>query len=770
MQFIDLIWNQWLGFPLRFLGNTFGFDMFTQWKVIAWKVGFIILVLAAIYEIFLRIKKMKNNKLLRETEMELTGAYGSQYVPNAGAPPPGSGGFNIDKDPYGAIKYFKKQKDFAKVGEIYAGMDKHNQAGKFFQKAGDLSRAGHAFVRANKKLKGANILLKAGEAGTAARIFNELGKHALAAEAYQGMGDKPRTAMELAASKKFPEAFAMFLDYFKTSKDTAQLQGQAALDCYTILENEEARKLIPGDELKRMFQMIAEKLAAARMRDDLSAKLFRQTGDLLHAGQVLLRLGRHQEAAQCMREAGKPKEAMLIQAQYYESQGDWASAGAAYEAGENFKKAGDCYSKSNEGEMAGAAYEKAQEWFGAGFAYTHANQWEKAIVMFQHVSEDHPRFAESRQLLGRCFYEAKDYAHCAATLDNHLTGEKVRENNVDYFWMLALAYEQLGQLHKSQEIFLKIRSVNVSYRDVSVRLSNVQSRISMLGDDAGVAPTQAHGKGGAHATKVMNMANKGISDRYELLKELGRGGMGIVYLARDVQLDRQVAIKFLGAAMDDNDEYRNRFIREAKAAAKVNHPNIVAVYDMSAEQGNAFIAMEFVEGTNLHSYIHRKGPLPVREALSIMTQTCAALSAIHKEGIVHRDLKPDNILLAKGGLVKLMDFGLAKGSGNRLTGTNMVMGTPAYMAPEQTLGKECDERSDLYSMGLVFHEMLTGKTMFLDGDVLRRQQTETPPKPSELAKDIPDIVDQIVMKCIEKEPGKRFQSAAQLLDALRRGK
>jgi len=387
------------------------------------------------------------------------------------------------------------------------------------------------------------------------------------------------------------------------------------------------------------------------------------------------------------------------------------------------------------------------------------------VNLFQKVREDHPRFAESRALLGRSFYEMKDYAHSAATLENYLTGERVTSDNKEYFYMLALAYEQLGELQKSRDVLLKIRSVDVEFRDVSRRLSNIQTRISMVQSGAGqqTPGTAAH----QQPTAVMELVDSSVGQRFRLEKELGRGDMGVVYKAHDTQLDRPVAIKYLGALVDGSDEYRERFLREAKAAAKVNHPNIVGIYDIGTEQGKVFIAMEYVEGPNLHQYLKRKGRLEPREAVNIIGQACSALEEIHKAGIVHRDIKPDNILVASGGLVKLMDFGLAKSDGKRLTGTNVVMGTPCYMSPEQALGKTADLRADIYAIGLVLHELLTGSIVFSEGDVLQRQVKETPPPPSAAAEGVPPLLDKIVMKCLAKNPEERFQSVKELTGYLR---
>ena len=282
------------------------------------------------------------------------------------------------------------------------------------------------------------------------------------------------------------------------------------------------------------------------------------------------------------------------------------------------------------------------------------------------------------------------------------------------------------------------------------------------------APPITAGNQGSGDGAVMKMVQDTLGQRYTIEAELGRGGMGVVYRAKDKQLDRQVALKFLGTLVDNNEEYRLRFVREAKTAAKINHPNIVAIYDISASQGKAYIAMEFIEGPSLHQLIKKKGKLGVREALNYMTQACGALYAIHESGIVHRDIKPDNLVIAKGGLVKVMDFGLAKAEDNRMTKANVVMGTPCYMAPEQAMGKDVDAKADMYAMGLVLYEMLTGKVLFLDGDVIARQIKEVPPKLSELVEGIPPELDALASKCVEKKPEDRFENCKVLAEEIRK--
>ncbi|MBN2308777.1 MAG: protein kinase, partial [Candidatus Hydrogenedentes bacterium] len=474
--------------------------------------------------------------------------------------------------------------------------------------------------------------------------------------------------------------------------------------------------------------------------------------------------GKLQEASKCLQEAGRKKEAAQIAGRYYENQGKWKEAAMAYVQGGESLRAGECYMKAGDAVRSAECFEKGQDVYRAGVAYARAGRFQDAIRMLQQVKEAHPNFEQARPLLGRCFYEMHEYAHCAAALDNHLMGKRVSDTNADYFYMLALAYEQLGKLTQARELLYKLRTVDVSFRDVTQRLSSITSRISLQSQ---MAQSSAGTSGGQAAGAGIETVEESLGGRYQLERELGRGGMGVVYLAKDTQLDRAVALKFLGALVDGSEEYRQRFIREARAAARINHPNIISIYDISATAGKAYIAMEYVDGVSLHKYVSKKGGIPAREAINIVGQACSALAAIHDAGIVHRDIKPDNILLGKGGVVKLTDFGLAKAEDSRMTRTGVVMGTPSYMSPEQVRGRDADARSDIYAIGLVLHECVTGKTVFRDGNVMERQLEEMPPVPGTVVEGVPEALDQVIMKCVAKNPDERFQNAKELYAALR---
>ena len=285
----------------------------------------------------------------------------------------------------------------------------------------------------------------------------------------------------------------------------------------------------------------------------------------------------------------------------------------------------------------------------------------------------------------------------------------------------------------------------------------------------GVDPTI--GTSGTARGVVLDGADPLVAGRYRIEASLGRGGMGEVFLAFDQHLRRQVALKKPRTAGPLDARELARFDREARAAAVLSHPNIVAVHDIVSEDGTPYIVMELVHGEPLSSRLAGGTRMPVDGALSVAEAVCDALAYAHRVGVVHRDVKPGNIMLTATGGVKVLDFGIARYlAAATPTDTRVPFGTPEYLSPEQIRGETVDGRADLYALGCVLYEMLTGRPPFA-GDpvaVVYRHLEEIPPPPSARAPDVPEALDAIVTACLSKDPDQRPRSASELEAALRR--
>ena len=266
------------------------------------------------------------------------------------------------------------------------------------------------------------------------------------------------------------------------------------------------------------------------------------------------------------------------------------------------------------------------------------------------------------------------------------------------------------------------------------------------------------------------MITKGdkINDRYQIIKTIGEGGMANVYLALDTILNRQVAVKILRGDLADDEKFVRRFQREALSASKLNHPNIVEMYDVGEDNGQYYIVMEYVSGKTLKSLVKKRGALTLPEVIDIMTQLLSAVMCAHDSYIIHRDIKPQNVMILEDGKVKIMDFGIAMAlNSNELTQTNSVMGSVHYLPPEQANGSGSTIKSDIYSLGILMYELLIGKVPFKGDNAVEiaiKQMKEPIPSICQQNPDIPQSIENIVIRACAKNPKNRYDSAKEMYD------
>jgi serine/threonine protein kinase len=299
------------------------------------------------------------------------------------------------------------------------------------------------------------------------------------------------------------------------------------------------------------------------------------------------------------------------------------------------------------------------------------------------------------------------------------------------------------------------------HRD-TILLSDVPDATAVLADDASSST--------AAGPSLSPAALAALGVRYEILGEAGHGSMGNVYKARDRETGETIALKLLKPEIASDQAMMERFKNELLFARKITHKNVCRLHEFNRVGGIAYTSMEFVEGESLRSVLNRFGGLPQRKATDLALQICSGLKEAHAQGIVHRDLKPENVMIDGQGNVKIMDFGIARSmeAGTRLTGS--IVGTPAYMAPEQVAGEPVDYRTDIYSLGLMLYEMFSGAPAFAADNsiaVALKQMREDPPPPHEIEPNIPVATERAILKCLEKDPAKRFQSIADLESNLR---
>src|SRR5215216_189408 len=267
------------------------------------------------------------------------------------------------------------------------------------------------------------------------------------------------------------------------------------------------------------------------------------------------------------------------------------------------------------------------------------------------------------------------------------------------------------------------------------------------------------------------LINTLFDGRYRILRKLGSGGMANVYLAEDEELGRRVAIKILNDRHASDDSFVERFRREAKNAAGLSHPNIVSVYDRGEAEGTYYIAMEYLEGRSLKDRIVSDGPLPISAAVEVTRQILRAIGFAHRRGIVHRDIKPHNVLLVQEGpgdgepRFKVTDFGISRTTASQMTEAGSIIGTAQYLSPEQARGAPVDQRSDIYSVGVLLYELLTGSVPFTGDtpvEIAMKHLSAVPEPPSKKRPDVPRGLDLAVVRALAKDPEERFQSAEEM--------
>jgi serine/threonine-protein kinase len=338
----------------------------------------------------------------------------------------------------------------------------------------------------------------------------------------------------------------------------------------------------------------------------------------------------------------------------------------------------------------------------------------------------------------------------------------------DVVYNLGLDYERKRMLNKAVAVYEYIAEVDKTFRDLTSRIPKLRTLVS---------PLTMAGQEARQDGKIIFSDDLGIKPtvgRYEILEELGRGAMGIVYKARDPKINRLLAIKTIRFSdefeAEKIREVKERFMREAEIAGKLAHPAIVAVYDVGEDYELTYMAMEYLEGESLLKYCRKGSLLALRRALYVISETALALDYAHTQGVIHRDVKPANIMLLKDGKIKVTDFGIAKAVSSSQTKSGTVLGTPSYMSPEQINGHEIDGRSDVFSLGVVFFELITGQLPFHGKNLtnLFYQITQVKhPSPREINPKVPRPVEQILDKSLAKDPARRFATGADFAKYLR---
>jgi serine/threonine-protein kinase len=498
----------------------------------------------------------------------------------------------------------------------------------------------------------------------------------------------------------------------------------------------------------------------------LLGSMYQRNGEIERAADFFESAGDLHEAARLRLEQGEPGRAATL----FEHAESWLEAADAHRLDDAVLRAGECYERALDYDRAIECYREAgalDRWLTAlercGHVFEAAqlaiqhDQRPRAIRLLQRVEPTDPDFREACGLLAAAFETEGHYDLAAGKLDEYIATFKPANATAETYSRLAELWEQAGHFERALDVLEDLRRREPTFPNIAARIEVLRKQRSATGHL--FSSGSRVGDGGATAF---------VGDvRYELLEEIGRGGMGVVYRARDTRLDRIVALKRLPEGLRRHHPRALQFfLREAQSAARLNHPNIVTVFDADQQGGHFFITMELLEGQPLQTVLHERGQLSPSNILGIARQACRGLEFAHGQGVIHRDIKTANLFVTTERVVKIMDFGLAKVLEEVRGATTLVSGTPYYMSPEQVIGGDVDHRSDLYSLGATLFELATGRVPFDSGEVAYHHRHSPVPDPQLLRPDLPTPLAQLILRLLEKDPAARPQSAAAVLEIL----
>ncbi len=481
-----------------------------------------------------------------------------------------------------------------------------------------------------------------------------------------------------------------------------------------------------------------------------SAEHFEYAGHFHEAARLREELAEWARAAGLYQKAGESVRA----GEMYQRAGELVRAGKAYESASDLERALGCYREARDTERVIGVLERRGQSFEAAQLARDSDDRGRAIKLLQQVLPDDPNYTEACLLLVDAL-ETEGHVDLAA----HKLHERLERGDAssaapELRARLAELWERSGELTRALESWEKLRLDAPTWPELSSRIDNLRKRLS------------AERTPGGSRTLSGTTQPEPSESRYELIEQIGRGGMGVVYRARDRRLGREVALKRLPDNLRDHPTAVELFLREARAAAALNHPNIVTVHDADQENGTYFITMELLEGDPLHVILRRAGRLSPRDCARLGVQICAGLEYAHERRIVHRDIKTSNLFFTRGKVVKIMDFGLAKMLEEVRRSATVIGGTPYYMAPEQAGGETLDARADLYALGVTFFELVTGNVPYREGDVVYHHRHSPIPDPRERAEGIPDELAGLILHLLAKDPAERCASAREVATRL----
>ena len=647
---------------------------------------------------------------------------------------------------------------------IIARRDPYSEVDRFLGQR-KIMEASRLLVELGRTSEAIDLLIEERRLAEAARVYLRVGNHERAAELFAKVGDHEAAANSFRKVGRFPEA-AMALEKIHRYEDAGDLYVQAKeLKQGARMYNKGKQYKKAGDLLLRLGD---KKRAAA-----LLGRHYMQIGELDKAGKHFLLSGKLKQAGETFFKAGEFNKA----AQIFEKLGEFRlSAKARLQAGETraaaeaLEKVGDLagairlYEAADEWNKVVELYKRQQNWAALGNIMMRLEKYDLAIEFFKRITPLEEDYMESAMSLAAILESQGDVKESLKKYSEILNFRGVNIQTSKALFALATLCERTN---RADEALPMLRQLDVE-GPAAEKAKNWLERLENMmiaGAQTMAVNIETVSEEEAKQGKVdFELPKKeSIADRYDVVDKIGQGGHGVIYKAFDKTLGRDVVLKFLFRNQVPDEVAKRYFLREAKTTAVLNHPNIVTLYDMGQVGENLYLSMEFIDGITMEDKLRDSdGILPLDYVASVTYQLCDALQYAHNKTIIHRDIKPGNVMLTgmRKDNVKLMDFGLAKALDENPSKTLIICGTPLYMSPEQIVGDFVDHLSDIYSLGILIFQLLTGKTPFPSANILAHHQFTPAPHPTTIRKEIPVEAGDMLLRTLEKARENRYQRAA----------
>lgn len=715
-----------------------------------------------------------------------------------------------------AIESYQKAKAYFQIGRIHENNRQWQQSAQYYKLGGNIEKATEMFQKGGEYLQAADGYIFLKKFSMAAEMYEKGKRPKEAALQYEKSGNLPKAADLYAEANLMEKAAETYETHFlkqRMGSTSLALSGQAqdrvgqkaqaqqsayksgqiyvqikkyqkAMDIFSagefLAEAAEAAEL--GDELEKAAQLylaakvfdkaskIYEKMGNAKQYFRIMAKRHQEEGSYAEAAPAFEQAESWADAAEMYENIGEKVRAAAMYmksgdynhaGEIFLALGDTEQAALAFENGGRFKEAGTLYEKLAQTGKAATMYASAMNYYQAAVLFEQQGKVDETISCLQKVDQHANDYYPASLLLGKMLIGKGLTEAARERFQRIIAQDSLSSHNIEFYYQLALIYDDDKDFDKAQNLYEKILADNFAYRDVRERNTAVKQKQKEASHASHLVKEALR----TDSATTMPATPSGAANRYRIIQKVGHGGMGVVYKAEDTLLKRIVAYKVLPSAIHDNKDMLSAFMQEAQIAAGLNHPNIVTVYDTGTYGDEVFLTMEFIDGVSLKEYLDKKS-VPLSELVDMMQHICDGVAYAHSKEVIHRDIKPANIMLTRSQVVKITDFGLARILGETTGARTTVKGTPLYMGPEQILGDKVDLQSDIYSLGCTFYRMVAGRPPFVQGDVFYHHLHTPPTAPSTHNPKVIDLLDRLILKCLEKDKAKRYRTIADLLGDL----